>query len=63
MIEIIIERWSQRDGRTDYLWSIWRDGKRTAMGEPHKSAEAAEAEAREACRRSLQEAPDRITRL
>ena len=63
VIEVIIERWTQRDGSTDYLWSIWRDGKRAAMGEPCDSAAAAETEALEVCRRSLGQVPDRITRL
>lgn len=63
MIEVIIERWTQRDGRTDFLWSIWQDGKRSAMGEPLKSAEEAEAQALEVCRRALKRAPDRVTKL
>ena len=63
VIEVIIERWTQRDGTIDYLWSIWRDGKRAAMGEPRRSADAAESEALESCRRSLHREPDRITRL
>jgi hypothetical protein len=63
MIEVIIERWIQRDGRTDFLWSIWQDGKRAAMSQPLRTAEEAEAEARELCRRALKCEPDRITRL
>jgi hypothetical protein len=63
MVEIIIERWIQRDGRTDFMWSVWRDGKRVAMGEPADSAEAAEAHGRAACRQMLGGEPDRITRL
>jgi hypothetical protein len=49
MIEIMIERWSQRDGSVDWLWSIWQDGQRLHMGKPHPSAEDAEMEARAAC--------------
>jgi hypothetical protein len=63
MIEVIIERWTQRDGTTEYLWSIWREGERAAMGEPRQSADAAESEALDSCRRSLRQEPDRITRL
>jgi hypothetical protein len=32
MIQIIVERWSQRDGSVDWLWSIWQDGERKHMG-------------------------------
>jgi hypothetical protein len=63
MIEVIIERWKQRDGHVDFLWSVWSDGKRQAMGQPLPSAEAAETAALEVCRRVLQAAPDRVTRL
>lgn len=63
MIEVIIERWTQRDGHTDFLWSIWHNGKRAAMGEPQRTAEDAEAEALAVCRRALKREPDRITRL
>ncbi len=63
MIEVIIERWKQRDGHVDFLWSVWRDGKRQAMGQPLSSPEAAEAAALEVCQRVLQSAPDRVTRL
>ena len=63
MIEVIVERWSQRDGRVDFMWSLWQDGKRAAMSQPYKSAEAAEIEALEICRRVLKREPDRITRL
>lgn len=63
MIEVVIERWSQRDGRTDFMWSLWQDGQRAAMSQPHSTAEAAEAEAREVCRRILRCDPDRGTCL
>lgn len=63
MIEIIIERWTQRDGRTDFMWSLWQGGKRAAIGQPTDSAEEAEALALDACRRVLGRDPDRITRL
>jgi len=63
MIEVIIERWTQRDGHTDFLWSLWQHGKRTAMGEPHASAGEAEAQALAACRRTFRREPDRVTKL
>jgi len=63
MIEVIVERWNQRDGGVDFMWSLWQDGKRAAMSQPHKSAEAAEAEALDTCRRILKREPDRVTRL
>ena len=63
MIEVIIERWIQRDGHTDFMWSIWHDGKRAAMSDPLESAAAAESQALAACRQSFERDPDRITRL
>ena len=63
MIEIIIERWKQRDGRTDFLWSLWRDGKRVTMGQPKSSAAQAEGDALESCKTMLKQPPDRVTRL
>jgi hypothetical protein len=63
MIEIIIERWTQRDGRTHFMWSLWQDSKRAAMSEPHQSADDAETAALAACRRALKREPDRVTRL
>jgi hypothetical protein len=63
MIEMIIERWTARDGRVDFISSLWQDGKREAIGQPHKSPEAAEGEGLEMCRRLLKCQPDRITRL
>jgi hypothetical protein len=63
MIEAIIERWTGRDGHVDFISSLWRDGKREAMGRPHGTAEGAEGEALEICRRMFKCEPDRITRL
>jgi hypothetical protein len=63
MIEVIIERWTQRDGRTDFLWSIWHNGKRAAMSEPLGSSDEAERAALETCRRLLKRDPDRVTKL
>lgn len=63
MVKIIIERWQYPDGRTEHLWSVWQEGKRIGMGGPHKSADAAEAEAQSACQKSLGKAADQIERL
>ncbi len=62
-LELMIEKWSQRDGSADYLWSLWQDGKRVEMGGRFKSAEAAETAARLFCRQRLNAEPDRITRI
>ena len=62
MLEVIIDRWSKA-GRTDYLWSVWDQGRRIHQGEAHRD----EGEAREAaltfCRAELDREPDRITDL
>ena len=63
MLEIIVERWSNRDGSVDYLWSVWLDGRRREMGGPVQDAAAAEAAAAEYCRGQLARKPDRVTRL
>jgi len=62
-LEIMIEKWSNRDGSDDFLWSLWDGGKRVSMGGHFESAEAAEAAARQFCRQRLGADPDRITRL
>ncbi|MBT5413915.1 MAG: hypothetical protein HOH66_13610 [Rhodospirillaceae bacterium] len=63
MIEIIVERWDEPSGSTDFLWSVWRDGKRVEMGGPHDDAAESEAIARGYCRTVLRAEPDRISRL
>ncbi len=64
MIGIIIERWTNAGGATDFRWSVWRDGHRIQMGpNVHSSAEAGEREALEFCRRGLGCEPDKLTRL
>ncbi|HUI16890.1 MAG TPA: hypothetical protein VL244_04445 [Alphaproteobacteria bacterium] len=63
MIEVIIERWTQRDGHTDFMWSLWHHGKRAAMGDPLASSSEAEAQALAACRSTFRREPDRITKL
>lgn len=63
MLELIVERWTGRDGSTDYLWSLWHDGRRVRMGGPHHDAAASEEEALQVCDTQLGKAPDRITRL
>ncbi len=63
MTEVMIERWSNRDGGDDFLWSVWRDGSRVQMGGPHPTAEAAEAAARAFCAGELGVEPERISHL
>jgi len=63
MIEVMIERWSQRDGSVDWLWSIWQDGDRKHMGGRHDSPESAEMEARAVCQQYLGQPPDEVTVL
>jgi hypothetical protein len=61
MLEAMIEKWSNRDGSVDYLWSLWQDGKRVTMGGHFASAPAAEQAARLHCRQKLGCEPDRVT--
>lgn len=64
MIELMIERWIDLSGATDYRWSLWREGGRVAMDpNGHPSPEDCEVEARAFCRRALGRDPDRVTRL
>ena len=63
MLDIMIEQWNNLDGSTDYLWSVWRDGRRVHMGGTHTTADAAETEARAYCRGQLGAEPDGVTRL
>ncbi len=62
MVEIIVERWSHRDRHVDFLWSVWKDGRRVEMGGPLADAAAAEEGARKYCREAGLEV-DRVTRL
>lgn len=62
-LEVMIERWTQRDGSVDWLWSIWQDGERKHMGGAHPSAESAEMEARALCHRYMGGPPDDVTVL
>jgi hypothetical protein len=62
MMELIVERWSGPDG-TSFRWSLWRDGKRIAMGPNYASAEGAEAAATAACIQEFGVKPDRVTIL
>ena len=59
MIEIVIERWTNAEGETDFRWSVWGDGHRIQMGEnAHSRADDCEAEAVEFCWRKLGRKPD-----
>ena len=62
-LEVMIEKWSNRDGSDDFLWSLWDSGKRVTMGGHFGSADAAESAARHFCRQRLGADPDRITHL
>ena len=62
MIEVIIDRWT-KDGQTEFLWSIWQDGRRVVQGDVYATGEAADAAARAACRAELGCEPDQVTHL
>jgi hypothetical protein len=64
MIEIMIERWTNAEGETDFHWSVWGEGHRIEMAEnTHSSPDDCEVEAVEVCWRKLGRKPDRVTRL
>jgi len=63
VIELMVEQWSQPDGRTRYLWSVWENGKRIGMGEGAPSPEAAERDGRQWCLQTVDRPPDRVTKL
>ena len=63
MVELIVEHWHNPDGSNHYLWSVWRDGKRVEMGQPHATQDLAEQEGGQWCWRVLKAPPDRVTRL
>ncbi len=64
VLEVIIERWTDAGGTTEFRWSLWRDGHRVAMGhEAHATAENCEAEATASCRQGLGRDPNRVTHL
>ncbi len=62
MIEVIVDRWSKAR-KTDFPWSVWRDGKRIYQGSAQASAEEAERVARSYCKLELKREPDRVTHL
>ncbi len=64
LIEIVIERWTNAEGETDFGWSVWSEGHRIQMGEnAHSRADDCEAQAVEFCWRKLGRKPDRVNRL
>jgi len=63
MVELIIEHWRNMDGSNQYLWSLWRDGKRIFVSRPTDTPEDAEQQGLAACQRSTGVCPDRVTRL
>ncbi len=59
MIEIVIERWTNAEGKTGFRWSVWDEGHRIQMGENvHSRADDCEAQAVEFCWRKLGRKPD-----
>ncbi len=60
MIEVMIESWSQRDGSTDWLWSIWENGERKHMGGTQTTAASAEMDAHAACMKYFGKSPDEV---
>ena len=62
-LEVIIERWNNADGSVDYLWSVWRAGRRLHMGGKFATADAAKTEAMTFCRSSLGTTPERVREL
>ena len=64
MIEIVIERWTNAEGETDFRWSVWGEGCRIHMGKnTYSSTDDCEVEAVEFCWRELGRKPDKVTRL
>ncbi len=63
MLEVMIERWSRREGGDNFLWSVWRDGSRVQMGGPVDTSASAEEQAIDYCRSELGRLPDRVTPL
>jgi hypothetical protein len=63
MIEIMIERWNNLDGTTEYQWSVWREGSRVEMGGPYATGDAAEAAAYEYCDLKFGAEQATVTRL
>jgi hypothetical protein len=60
-IELMIETWRNPDGRAHYLWSVWEDGKRSALSRPHPSLDVAENDGVDYVRRHFGREPDRVT--
>jgi hypothetical protein len=63
MVEVMIEKWSNRDGTVDFLWSVWSAGERVQMGGAHKNATEAKLAAVDFCRTRLGLEPDEVTEL
>lgn len=63
MIVVYVERWTGFDGRIEFPWSVWLDGKRVEMGGPFATMELAEAAARLYCRKELGREPGKVKKL
>ena len=59
MLEVIIERWTNPDGSTDYMWSVWQSGNRIQMSGTYPTSGP---DAFEFCT-TLNGTPDRVSRL
>ena len=63
MLDVMIECWNNTDGSSDYLWSVWQDGRRLEMGGHFDGKEEAEAAARAYCQATFGRQPDRVRQL
>ena len=63
MLEVYIERWTEPGGITRFPWSVWVDGRQVQHSGRNDDPDAAEAEARDFCRKAIGREPDRVRRL
>lgn len=64
VIEVIIERWTNSDGQTDYRSSVWMAVHRVHMGAAARdNANECEADALGFCWRALGQKPDKISQF
>jgi hypothetical protein len=60
-IELMIETWRVPGVKPHYLWSVWEDGKRSALSRPHASLDIAETDGIDYVRRNFGRDPDKVT--
>ena len=63
MIELVIERWRDFTGKTDYLWSLWQGEERLGLQGPFDSPDTAEKNGCAYVQDKMGRIPDQITRL